>query len=156
MDSFSSQIWLGRIEMDKVDRRDRIAQILIALAALAALLNGGFMVVDPFGWYHALPTVKFTGPPNPHFIRDIGLAYLACAVMLGWAARYPAGRWLAALAGGLWLSFHGALHVWEVSTGICSADVFWQDVPAVLGPPLLVWIALGILFGAQKKVNDEH
>jgi hypothetical protein len=48
------------------------------------------------------------------------------------------------------------LHVWEVSSGICSADVFWQDVPAVLGPPLLVWIALGILFGAQKKVNDEH
>jgi hypothetical protein len=138
--------------MDKVDIRDRIAQILIALAALAALLNGGFMILDPFGWYQALPTVKFTGPPNPHFIRDIGLAYLTCAVMLGWAARYPAGRWLAALAGGLWLSFHGALHVWEVSTGVCAPHIFWQDAPAVLGPPLLVWVALVILFAAQKIV----
>jgi hypothetical protein len=145
-------ILVGESEMDKVDIRDRIAQILIALAALAALLNGGFMILDPFGWYQALPTVKFTGPPNPHFIRDIGLAYLTCAVMLGWAARYPAGRWLAALAGGLWLSFHGALHVWEVSTGVCAPHIFWQDAPAVLGPPLLVWVALVILFAAQKIV----
>jgi hypothetical protein len=138
--------------MHKPDTLDRIAQILLALTALVALLNGGFMLWDPYGWYQALPTVKFTGPPNQHFIRDIGLAYLTCAVMLGWAARYPAGRWLAALAGGLWLSFHGALHVWEVNTGVCATNVFLKDAPAVLGPPLLVWIALGILFGAQKIV----
>jgi hypothetical protein len=138
--------------MDKPDLRDRSAQILLALTALIALLNGGFMLVDPFGWYQAVPTVKFTGPPNAHFIRDIGIAYLTCAAMLAWAARYPAGRWLAALAGGIWLSLHGALHIWEVSTGVCATNVFWKDAPAVLGPALLVWIALGILFGAQKIV----
>jgi hypothetical protein len=138
--------------MYKTDTFDRIAQALIALAAIVALLNGGFMLWDPYGWYQALPTVKFTGPPNQHFIRDIGLAYLTCAVMLGYAALYPSGRWLAALAGAMWLSFHGFLHVWEVTTGVCAPNVFWRDVPAVLGPPLLVWIALGILIGHQKVV----
>jgi hypothetical protein len=140
--------------MDKPDIRDRIAQILLALAALAALLNGGFMLWDPYGWYQALPTVKFTGPPNQHFIRDIGLAYLACAVMLGWSARYPSGRWLAALAGGLWLSFHGALHVWEVSTGVCAPNIFWKDAPAVLGPPLLVWIGLALARQKQQGASS--
>lgn len=138
--------------MNKPDIYDRIAQILIAVSALLALLNGGFMLLDPFGWYQALPTVKFTGPPNQHFIRDIGLAYLACATVLAWAAVYPSGRWMAAFAGGLWLSLHGGLHVWEVATGVCAPNVFWRDAPAVLGPPLLVWIALGLLFGMQKIV----
>lgn len=138
--------------MHRPDTLDRIAQILIALAALFALLNGAFMLWDPFGWYQAVGTVKFTGPPNQHFIRDIGIAFFASGVMLGYAAGYPSGRWMAALAGSLFLAAHGALHIYEVLTGICAQDVFWKDAPGVLGPPLMVWIALGILFGAQKIV----
>ncbi len=136
--------------MGKPDTLDRIAQILIALAAIVSLANGGFMLWDPYGWYQAVPTVKFTGPPNQHFIRDIGLAYLTCAALLGFAAVRPSMRWLAVFAGGLWLSFHGVLHVWEVLTGTCTTDVFLRDAPGVLGPPLLVWIALGILFARQR------
>jgi hypothetical protein len=138
--------------MGKPDGLDRVAQILIALAALVSLANGAFMLWDPFGWYQALPTVKFTGPPNQHFIRDIGLAYLACAVMLGYAARWPNGRWLAAVAGGLWLTAHGLLHVWEVATGICAPAIFWRDAPAVLGPPLLVWSAVLIMLARQRVI----
>ena len=138
--------------MDKADGLDRVAQILIAIAALFALFNGGFMLWDPYGWYQAVGTVKFTGPPNQHFIRDIGIAYLTAGVMLGYAAWYPSGRWLAALAGSLFLAAHGALHIYEVTTGICAQNIFWKDAPGVLGPPLLVWLALGILFGAQKIV----
>ncbi len=136
--------------MGKPDTLDRLAQVLIALVALFSLVFGSYMLWDPNGWYHLLPTVKFTGPPNPHFIRDIGLAYLACGVVLGFAAVNPPMRWLAALAGALWLSLHGGLHVWEVSTGICAPGVFWQDAPGVLGPPLLVWIALGLMFARQR------
>jgi hypothetical protein len=131
--------------MGRPDKLDLTAQILIALAAFFALANGGFMLWDPFGWYQAVPTVKFTGPPNQHFIRDIGLAYIACAVMLGYAARFLSGRWLAAVAGGLWLSLHGALHVWEVATGICAPGIFLRDAPGVL-----VWAALGIQLARQR------
>lgn len=130
--------------MGKPDLLDRLAQGLIALVALFALFNGGFMLADPFGWYQTVGTVKFTGPPNQHFIRDIGLAFLTSGALLAYAVIDPRGRWLAALAASLWLTMHGALHVWEVLTGICAPAVFWQDAPGVLGPPLLVWIAIGI------------
>lgn len=138
--------------MYRPDMVDRIAQGLIALAALFALLNGAFMLWDPFGWYQALETVKFTGPPNQHFIRDIGIAFIMSGVMLGYAGIYPSGRWMAALAGSLFLAAHGGLHIYEVLTGICSPDIFWKDAPGVIGAPLMVWIALAILFGTQKIV----
>jgi hypothetical protein len=136
--------------MGKPDTGDRIVQSLLALTALIALANGGYMLWNPFGWYQLVPTVKFTGPPNGHFMRDIGLAYVACGVLLVYAARYPYGRWMAALAGTLWLLLHGLLHVWEVLTGVCDPAIFKQDAPAVLGPPLFGLIALGILFARQR------
>jgi hypothetical protein len=131
---------------------DRVAQGLIAIVALFALFNGVFMLWDPYGWYQVVETVKFTGPPNQHFIRDIGIAYLASGLMLAYAACYPSGRWMAAFAGSMFLAAHGVLHVYEVLTGICAQNIFWKAAPGVLGPPLLVWIALGILFGGQKIV----
>jgi hypothetical protein len=136
--------------MGKPDTQDRLVQLLIGLAALVSLANGGFMLWDPFGWYQALPTVKFTGPPNQHFIRDIGLAYTTCAALLGFGAINPRMRWLAVFAGSLWLAMHGALHIWEVLTGICAKGVFLRDAPGVLGPPLLAWGALAILIVRQR------
>ena len=136
--------------MGKPDTLDRIVQILIGLAMLFALGNGTFMLTDPFGWYQAVPTVKFTGPPNQHFIRDIGIAFICSGAMLAYALPYPQGRWLAAFAGSLFIAAHGVLHVWEVLTGICAQDLFWKDAPGVLGFPILVWIALGILFVRQR------
>ena len=112
--------------MHKPDIFDRIAQILIAIAALFALFNGPFMLLDPFGWYQAVGTVKFTGPPNQHFIRDIGIAFIMSGVMLSYAAWYPSGRWMAAFAGSLFLAAHGMLHIYEVLTGICAQDIFWK------------------------------
>lgn len=138
--------------LGKADALDRTAQIVLALVALGALVFGAFMVWQPESWYQAIPTVRFTGPSNPHFIRDIGLAYLLSAMMLGYAAAYPPGRWLAGVAGNLWLSAHGVFHVWEVANGICSPGIFWQDAPGVLGPPLLVWLALGTLIARQRIV----
>lgn len=138
--------------MGKPDALDRATQFVLALVALFALANGGFMLWDPYSWYQTVPTVRFTGPANQHFIRDIGLAYLLTAAMLGYAAIYPRGRWLAALAGNLWLSAHGIFHVWEVASGVCSPGIFWQDAPAVLGQPVLVWVALGILIARQRIV----
>lgn len=136
--------------MGKPDTLDRVAQFLVALVTLFALFNGGFMLWDPFGWYQAVGTVKFTGPPNQHFIRDIGLAFLASGAMLAFALPNLGTRWLAAFAGSVWLGAHGILHIWEVLTGICAPGIFWQDAPGVLGPSLLVWAALGILFARQR------
>lgn len=134
----------------KPDILDRIAQILIALVGLFCAAFGTFMIVTPLDWYTSIPTLITTGPPNQHFIRDIGFAYVASGIMLLYAARNIHMRWMAAVAGNLWLTLHGLLHIYEVSVGICSVGVFWADAPGTLGPPLLVFIALGIIMARQR------
>lgn len=138
------------MQTGKPDALDRIAQFLVLAVGLFALLFGLFMIISPLDWYTAIPTVITTGPPNKHFIRDIGIAYASCGFILLYASVNIRMRWMAALAGGLWLSLHGVLHIYEVSVGICSPDVFVADAPGVLGPPILVFIAIGILFVRQR------
>ena len=134
----------------KPDALDRVAQLLIALAALIALSNGAKMLIDPFGWYEMVGTVKATGPANAHFIRDIGLAYLLCSGLLGYAAVNLPMRWGSALAGSIWLALHGGLHIWEVSTGLCSPGIFWSEAPGTLGPPLIALTGIGLQVARQR------
>lgn len=130
----------------KLGTLDRIAQFLLLIAAVTTIANGLFMLVKPLDWYVFVPTVVTTGPPNAHFIRDIGLAYLGSGLILLYATANPIRRWRAAVVGGLWLTFHGLLHIYEVAAGICGPAAFWADAPAVIGQPALVLIALAILF----------
>jgi hypothetical protein len=135
----------------KPDTLDRLVQILLLIAAITTIANGAFMLVKPLDWYVFVPTVVTTGPPNAHFIRDIGLAYLGSGLILLYAAANPIRQWRAAVVGGLWLTFHGLLHIYEVAAGICGPATFWADAPAVIGQPALVIAALAILF-ARKRI----
>lgn len=134
----------------KYDSLDYVAQALIAMVAVFSVIFGSFMLINPDGWYEILPTLVLTGPPNQHFIRDIGLAYVISGLTLGYAVPYPHGRWQAAWAGNLWLTAHGVFHIWEVAVGICGTATFLRDAPGVLGPPALVWVAIGILFMRRR------
>ena len=129
----------------KPDAIDRLVQFLLLVAAITTIANGVFMLVRPLDWYVFIPTVVTTGPPNAHFIRDIGLAYLGSGLILLYATANPVVRWRAAVVGGLWLALHGALHIYEVAAGICGPATFWADAPGVIGQPALVIVALAIL-----------
>ena len=137
--------------MGRPDTLDRLAQAMVALTMLFSIANGLLMVVAPLPWYRMIPTLAFTGPFNPHFIRDIGMAYVTCGLILAWAVPNLRMRWLAALSGGLWLSLHAAIHLFEVASGICGPGVFWADFPAVFGPPMLVLAAVGLL-AARRRI----
>ncbi len=134
----------------KYDALDRLVQLLLLIAAVTTIANGAFMLVKPLDWYVFVPTVVTTGPPNAHFIRDIGLAYLGSGLILLYAAAHPIRRWRAAVVGGLWLALHGAFHIYEVAAGICGPATFWADAPAVIGQPALVIAALAILFARRR------
>src|SRR3546814_12769552 len=54
----------------KPDALDRLAQLLMLIAAVTTIANGLFMLVKPLDWYVFVPTVVTTGPPNAHFIRS--------------------------------------------------------------------------------------
>ena len=114
-------------------------------AALGALLaaNALAMLFASFWWYNAVPGVTATGAYNPHFVRDIGAAYLVTAGGLAWFAWRPAQGWPALAAGALFLVLHAGIHVFDAS---CSAsplaDVI-RDLPGVYLPALLAaWLTV--------------
>ena len=117
--------------------RGIVAWVLgISLAA-----NGLVMLAVPAAWYAAVPRVPETGPFNPHFIRDIGVAYFVAGVTFPWLAMRDAAR-PAAQAGAAFLALHAIVHLWDAAAGREHMHALLVDVPAVFLPPALaIWIA---------------
>lgn len=117
----------------------------ILAAALAAMLaaNALAMLFASFWWYGAVPGVTATGAYNPHFVRDIGAAYLVTAGGLAWFAWRPVQGWPALVAGAAFLVLHAGIHVFDAS---CSANPLadvMRDLPGVYLPALLAaWMAV--------------
>jgi hypothetical protein len=104
--------------------------------------NGLFMLLLPETWYHTLPTVASTGPFNPHFVRDIGCAYIVCAGAIAWLALNRAGGRAAAFTAGIFLLMHALVHLWDAAAGRASLEHLAQDfVGVLLVPALVLWIA---------------
>ena len=113
--------------------RDLVAWMLgLGLAA-----NGLVMLGFPVDWYATVPGVIDVGPFNPHFIRDIGVAYLVSGAALVWLAVTPAARLLAAQAGAAFLALHALIHLWDAAAGREHAHQLLIDLPTVFLPPAL-------------------
>src|SRR5258708_12903307 len=79
--------------------RRSIAAVLAALTAL----NGVMMLFAGPTWYASVPGVSETGPYNPHFVQDIGAAFLVAGLALAARAWRPE-YWPAAVAGSAFLA----------------------------------------------------
>lgn len=121
-----------------------VFRIGLLVLGLLTLVNGVLMIVAPGAWYALTPGVPLTGPMNPHFIRDIGLAYAASGAGLlagAWAGRTVA---VLALAGATWPALHALFHVtlWLTHgfpNGLAAAAT---EVIGVVGlGALAVWFA---------------
>jgi hypothetical protein len=108
-----------------------------SLAALLAAFNGlnGFtMLLDGAGWYARVPGVVETGPFNPHFVQDIGLAFIASALGLAAFAWKPS-LWPAGVTGALFLVLHAILHLVGMASGhheFAAFDLALVVLPAAL------------------------
>lgn len=111
-----------------------IKRVVAALLGIGGAANGGFMLAAPPLWYDSVPGLAHTGPFNPHFVSDIGVAYLVAGITLiarAWRSRY----WPAALAGAAFMCGHAIIHVLDIAlerTGNVSVDVWLVIVPALL------------------------
>jgi uncharacterized protein YjeT (DUF2065 family) len=115
--------------------------LAIGLGLLLAA-NGFLMLFDPAQWYAMVPGVPETGPFNPHFVRDIGAAYVVTGVALAVLALddriVPA-----ALAGALFLTLHALVHVADAMTGRLHTDHILSDLVTVFAPALIAfWLVL--------------
>lgn len=107
---------------------------MLTLIGLYHAANGIFMLTAPALWYATVPGVTATGPANDHFIRDIGLAFLAAgaALLCRTATRY---RRLPAVAS-IFLAGHALLHLAEMLHGTTAADAV-RDIVLIMLPGLL-------------------
>jgi hypothetical protein len=91
-------------------------RLISAILALLTVVNGFLMLVAGPFWYASVPGASETGPYNPHFVQDIGAAFLVAGLALAaraWRPRY----WPAAVAGAAFLAVHALLHLGMILTG---------------------------------------
>ena len=111
------------------------------LLGIVQVALGLLMIVAPRAFYDAVPGVPETGPYNPHFVRDIGCAFLVAGVGLAWGATDPRGR-AAAAAGAAFLWLHAIVHIWDGLAGRERAEHLAHDLPMMLGfAAIATWTA---------------
>jgi hypothetical protein len=114
--------------------------IVAWLLGIGLAANGLAMLAVPAGWYDAVPGVPETGPFNPHFVRDIGAAYLVAGAAIVWFAIDRHAR-PAAQAAAAFLVLHALVHLWDAVAGREHAHQLLVDLPTVFLPPALAtWI----------------
>lgn len=117
-----------------------VKRIAAAVLGVGGAANGVFMLAAPALWYDSVPGLPHTGPFNPHFVMDIGIAYLVASLALiarAWRPRY----WPAAIAGAAFMVGHAIIHMLDIvtkRTGNAGVDVWLVIVPALLA----AWAAL--------------
>lgn len=128
-----------------------IRRIVAWILGLSLIANGLTMLAVPDAWYALVPGVPQTGPLNPHFVRDIGAAYLVAGATFVWCAIDRAAR-TAAVAGAAFLAIHALIHLWDTAAGREHSHQLFVDLPTVFLPPALaIWIAWPPRFARSPK-----
>ena len=115
---------------------------IFAIFGGISVANALWMLAGPLHWYHGLPAgVPDTGPFNPHFVRDIGGAFLAVGVALVWAAFQPAWRTPLLAIAAIFLGGHALVHVYDTLRGALGDTHWWLDLPGVYLPAAVIGYA---------------
>jgi hypothetical protein len=120
---------------------------IAAILAIPTVLNGLAMLVAGPLWYETVPGGSETGPFNPHFVQDIGAAFLVAGVALAvraWRPRY----WPAAAAGAGFLAAHALLHLVILAGGHAHYPAF--DLLAIVLP------SAAALYSAFPSQGENH
>ena len=124
--------------------------LLIGLGAIWCS-TGLYVFIAPEAFYQNTPGLSLMGPYNGHFIRDVGLAFLAS----GGATTYGAlrGERRLALGGVAWPFLHALFHlqIWG-HRGFPFDAIFAFDVVAVITPAMLA-TALALRLAPEPTTN---
>jgi hypothetical protein len=107
---------------------------IAAILAVINVLNGLGMLFAGPTWWTSVPGASETGPFNPHFVQDVGAAFLVAGLALAARAARPM-YWPAAVAGAGFLVAHALIHLEMMVTGHAhhiAADTMGVVVPAAL------------------------
>ena len=108
---------------------------IAAFFGVLSVVNGSIMLLAGPSWYASVPGASETGPYNPHFVQDIGAAFLVAGLALGARAWRPRYYWPAAVAGAGFLAAHALIHLVAIAAGHDHHTGF--DLAAVVLPSAL-------------------
>ncbi len=112
---------------------------LFVVFGVGTIANALWMLAGPMHWYTELPAaVPDTGPFNPHFVRDIGCAFLTAGFGLIWAARSERVRFPLAAMSLVFLGTHALLHIYDTFVGNLSSSHWWLDFGGVYLPAIVL------------------
>jgi hypothetical protein len=114
-----------------------MARTIAAILAVILAANGLAMLFAGLWWYGVVPGVTATGPYNPHFVRDIGAAYLVSGASLAAFAWRPREAWPALAAAAGFLTLHAGVHVFDAVCGTRPLADAVRDFAGVYLPALL-------------------
>ena len=122
-------------------------RLIAAILSIPTLFNGLAMLAAGRLWYESVPGVSETGPFNPHFVQDIGVAFLVAGLALAaraWRPRY----WPAAVAGAGFLAAHALIHLVMIASGHSHHAAF--DLLAIVLP------SAAALYSAFPSQGEHH
>lgn len=130
-------------------------RMLAALLGAVMAGNGAAMLVAGLWWYGAVPGVVTTGPFNPHFVKDIGAAYLVAGGGLFWFAARPRQGWPALVAAAAFLVLHGLIHIADAAVSASGAADLARDAPGVFAPALVAAAIAALSIPARGEPHAE-
>jgi hypothetical protein len=99
--------------------------------------GGLAMIVGPERWFQATPGAAATGPFNPHFVIDVGLAFLAAGLAFLACAWRPRLKPVALGASGFPV-FHALFH----AVGVLQGQTAEGAVAVAIAVPAFLGLAL--------------
>lgn len=119
----------------------KFLKLLYLVMGALSIGNGLWMLFAAEHWYFEVPAaVPDTGDFNPHFIRDIGLAYFLSGVGFVWAAFHLDQARILHIGQTIFITGHAGLHLLDIVSGRLPHTHWWVDAPGVLVPGLLMLI----------------
>ncbi|MDX1497503.1 MAG: hypothetical protein R3352_08115 [Salinisphaeraceae bacterium] len=113
-------------------------KLFLWLLALVSTGNALWMLAHAWSWFAWVPGVADTGEPNAHFIHDVGIAYLVCAIGFVWSTRNAARAWPVMAGITLFFAGHALGHVVEILLGQLPHSHWVIDLPLVFLPAILL------------------
>jgi hypothetical protein len=120
-------------------------KVLAWVLAAFYVASGAPMIFAPDWWFGVTPGVAATGPFNPHFVVDVGIAFLASGLMIAWGA--AGGGWRLVLAGVLFPAGHALFHMFELLGGHGHGPL-WVELLGIVAPASL---AVGTAMSLRVK-----
>jgi hypothetical protein len=117
-----------------------MSRLISGLLGAVMAANGLAMLFAGLWWYGVVPGVTATGPYNPHFVRDIGAAYLMTGAAQGWFAVRPREAWPALAGAAAFLILHAAIHVFDAVCGTRPLADMVRDFAGVYLPALITLV----------------